>query len=120
MRFLSLYLPADTKKAESGAPPSPQELARMGKLIEDGFKSGTLLLTEGCQPTSKGARVRLSKGKVTVTDGPFTEAKELVAGLAILQAASKEEAIEQAKRFLEIAGDGVTEIRQLHEPSDFA
>jgi hypothetical protein len=120
MRFLTLYRPADTKDMEAGVPPSPQEMAAMGKLIEEGFKSGTLLATEGCQPSSKGARVRRSGGKVTVTDGPFTESKEIIGGFAIIRASSKEEAIEQAKRFLDVAGDGVSEIWQLHEQSDFA
>jgi hypothetical protein len=94
-------------------------MADMGKLIEEMVSSGVLLSTEGCQPSSKGARVRLSGGRFTVTDGPFTEAKELVGGFAILQAKSKEEAIELTKRFLSVAGDGESEIRQLHEASDF-
>ena len=69
MRFLCLYKP---NKPE-GTPPTPQEMAAMGKLVEDGFKSGKLLATEGCLPSSKGARVRQTSGKYTVTDGPFTE-----------------------------------------------
>jgi hypothetical protein len=120
MRFLTLYKPADTKSMEAGVPPSQEEMAAMGKLIEDGFKSGVLLAAEGCQPSSKGARVRRSGGKVTVTDGPFTESKEIIGGLAIIRASSKEEAIEHAKRFLDVAGDGVSEIWQLHEDSAFA
>jgi hypothetical protein len=120
MRFLTLYKPADTKSMEAGVPPSQEEMAAMGKLIEDGFKSGVLLAAEGCQPSSKGARVRRSGGKVSVTDGPFAESKEIIGGLAIIRASSKEEAIEHAKRFLDVAGDGVSEIWQLHEDSDFA
>ena len=92
----------------------------MGKLIDEMTKAGVLLSTEGCQPSSKGARVRLSGGRIAVTDGPFTEAKELIGGFAIIQAKSKAEAIEWTKRFLEVAGDGESEIRQLHEASDFA
>ena len=92
----------------------------MGKLIEEMTKEGTLLSTEGCQSSAKGARVRLSGGKITVTDGPFVETKELVGGFAIIQAKSKEEAIELTKRFLKVAGDGETEIRLLHEQGDFA
>ena len=115
MRFLCLYKPT---KAE-GAPPSQEEMAEMGKLIEEMMKAGVLLSTEGCQPSSKGARVRLSGGRITVTDGPFTEAKELIGGFAIIQAKSKAEAIELTKRFLKVAGDGESEIRQLHEASDF-
>ena len=99
MRFLSIY-----KTAERGVPPSPEEMAKMGKLIEDEMKAGTLLATEGCLPTALGARVRISGGKLTVTDGPFTEAKEVVGGFALLKANSKEEAIELVKNFLHVAG----------------
>lgn len=118
MRFMMMYKPAQDEKA--GALPSKEYLAEMAKHIEEGMKSGTLLATEGLQPSAKGARVRLSGGKVTITDGPFTEAKELVAGFALIRANSKEEAIEMAKNFLQVAGDGETEIRQLYEASDFA
>jgi len=95
-------------------------MAQMGKLIEESMKSGTLLATEGCLPSAKGARIRLSGGKFTVTDGPFTESKELVAGFALIKAKSKEEAIEYTKNFLKIAGDGETEIRQVFDAADFA
>ncbi len=110
MRFLSIY-----KTTERSVPPSQEEIARMGKLIEEGMKAGFLLAVEGCMPSALGARVRLSNGKVTVTDGPFTESKEVVGGLAILQANSKEEAIESVKQFLSFAGDGECELRQLFE-----
>jgi len=116
MRFLCVYKPSQ----EEGGRPSPEHVAAMGKLIDTMVKAGVLLSTEGCQPSSKGARVRLRNGQVSVTDGPFTETKELIGGFAILQAKSKEEAIELTKRFLAVAGDGETEIRQLYEPSDFA
>jgi len=115
MRFLSIY-----KHAETGVPPTPDEMAQMGKLVEEMFKSGTLLATEGCLPTVKGARVRRAGDKVTVTDGPFTEAKEQVGGFALLRASSKEEAIELTKRFLAVAGEGECEIRQIYESQDFA
>jgi len=110
MRFLSIY-----KTPETGAPPTPEEMARMGKLVEDGMKAGFLLAVEGCMPSAAGARVRLASGEVTVVDGPFTEAKELVGGLAILQADSKEAAIELARQFLHVAGDGECELRQLYD-----
>ena len=116
MRFLCLYKPSKPE----GVPPTQQEMAEMGKLIDESMKSGVLLATEGCLPTAKGARIRLSGGEFTVTDGPFTEAKELVGGFAMIQAKSKQEAIEYTKRFLKIAGDGETEIRQVFEASDFA
>jgi hypothetical protein len=110
MKFLSIY-----KTVESGTLPTPEEMTRMGKLVEDGMKAGFLLAVEGCMPSATGARVRLSKGKLSVTDGPFTEAKEVIGGLAILQADSKEAAIELAKKFLHAAGDGECELRQLFE-----
>jgi hypothetical protein len=108
MRFLSIY-----KSAETNTPPSPELIARMEKLIEEGMKDGTLIATEGCLPSALGARVRLSRGKVTVTDGPFTEAKEVIGGFALLEAKSKAEAIDLAKKFLDVAGDGECEIRQI-------
>ena len=111
MKFLSLY-----KTAETGLPPKPEEISRMGKLIEEGMKAGFLLAVEGCMPSATGARVRLSKGKLSVTDGPFTESKEVIGGLAILQADSKEAAIELVRQFLHAAGDGECELRQLFEP----
>src|SRR5919206_5290615 len=113
MRFLSIY-----KTVETGVPPTAEHVARMEKLIEESRKAGVLLATEGCLPSAKGARVRLSEGKVTVTDGPFTESKELIAGFALLQAKSKEEAIQICKDFLQVAGDGECEIRELYEASD--
>jgi len=111
MRFLCIYKPA---KAE-GAPPSPEMMETMGKFIEQSFQEGFLLSTEGCLPSALGARVRSTGGSFTVTDGPFTEAREIVGGFALIQAKSKEEAIEFTKRFLAVAGDGETEIRQLYE-----
>ena len=87
----------------------------MGKLVEEGMKAGFLLAVEGCMPSATGARVRLSKGKLSVTDGPFTESKEVIGGLAILQADSKEAAIELVRQFLHAAGDGECEIRQQFE-----
>jgi hypothetical protein len=110
MRFLSIY-----KTAERNTPPTQQEMATMGKLIEEGMKAGWLLATEGCLPTALGARVRRSSGKVSVTDGPFTESKEVVGGFAILKANSKEEAIELTRQFLSVAGEGECELRQLYE-----
>jgi hypothetical protein len=115
MRFLSIY-----KTVERNTPPTAEEMATMGKLIGDSMKAGFLLATEGCMPTALGARVRRSSGKVSVTDGPFTESKEVVGGLAILKADSKEEAIEMARQFLAIAGDGECELRQIYEADSTA
>ena len=110
MRFLSIY-----KTAERNTPPTAEEMAAMGKLIEEGMKAGWLLGTEGCLPSALGARVRRSSGKINVTDGPFTEAKEMVGGFALLKANSKQEAIDLARKFLQVAGDGECELRQLYE-----
>ena len=110
MKFLSVY-----KTVERNVPPTPEEMDKMGKLIEDGMKAGFLLAVEGCMPSATGARIRRSNEKLTVTDGPFTESKEVIGGLALLQANSKEEAIEMVKQFLRVAGDGECELRQLFE-----
>jgi hypothetical protein len=110
MRFLSIY-----KSVERNGPPSQEEMAKMGKLVEEGMKAGFLLATEGCMPSASGARVRFSDNKLTVTDGPFTESKEVVGGFAILKANSKEEAIELARQFLQVAGEGECELRQICE-----
>jgi hypothetical protein len=115
MRFMMIYKPANVKEMEAGTPPTPENMAQMGKFIEGLAQSGVLLATDGLMASSKGARVKVSEGKVTVTDGPFTETKELIAGFAIIQLPSKAEAIELAKRFLTIAGDGESEIRQMHD-----
>jgi hypothetical protein len=115
MRFLSIY-----KSRETNTPPAPEHLAKMEKLIEESIKSGELLATEGCLPSAFGARVRLDDGKVTVTDGPFVETKEVIGGFAILRANSKEQAIEQARKFLHVMGEGECEIRQIFESADCA
>jgi hypothetical protein len=110
MRFLSIY-----KCPERNTPPSPEEMAQMGKMIEEQMKSGRLVATEGCMPSKVGARVRVENGKFTVSDGPFAEAKEVVGGLAILNAPSKEAAVEYVKEFLQHMGQGECEVRQLYE-----
>ncbi len=115
MRFLCLYKPA----APEGVPPTQEEIAKMGQLIDEMTKAGVLLSTEGCQSSAKGFRVRMDKSKVSVVDGPFTESKEIVGGFAIIQAKSKDEAVEWTKRFLNVAGDGESEVRLLHEFGDF-
>jgi hypothetical protein len=87
----------------------------MGKLIGDMAKAGVLLAVEGCLTSRHGARVSIAGGKHSVTDGPFPETKELIAGLCMLQVKSKAEAIEWTKRFLSVVGEGESEIRQLHD-----
>jgi hypothetical protein len=113
IRFLCLYKSAKPE----GTPPTEGEMAQMGKLIEESFKSGTLLATEGCLPSALGARIRMTNGNFKVTDGPFTEAKELVGGFALIKAKSKEEAIEFNKKFMKLAGDGEVELRQVYDDS---
>ena len=115
MRFLSIY-----KTRERSAPPSQEEIAEMGKLVEEGMKAGWLLATEGCLPTALGARVRRAEGKTTVIDGPFAETREVVGGFAILKANSKAEAIQMAKDFLQHVADGECELRQLYEGGECA
>jgi hypothetical protein len=110
MRFLSIYM-----CPERSTPPTAEEMATMGKLVEDWMKSGKLLATEGCLPTSHGARVRIENGKHSVSDGPFTESKEVVGGFAILDAPSKDIAVGYVKEFLNAVGTGVCEVRQLYD-----
>ncbi|HEY3079141.1 MAG TPA: YciI family protein [Chloroflexota bacterium] len=114
MRFLTVF-----SAVEREGPPDAEEVAQMGKLIGEMAAAGVLQTTEGCQSTALGARVRRSGGRVGVTDGPFSEAKEVVGGFAILEVASKAEAIEWTKRFLAVAGDGEAEIRQLYDEPAF-
>jgi hypothetical protein len=111
MRFISIFTHEPTNR-----PPTPAEMAAMGKLIEEAMKEGWLLATEGVSFGSTGVRVhRSTEGKVSVTDGPFTEAKEVIGGYALLRAESKEEIVRLTKRFLEVAGQGTCEIYQLYE-----
>jgi hypothetical protein len=113
MRFLCIF------SAAEGPPPGAEEMAAMGKLIGEMAAAGVLVATEGCLPSERGARVRLSKGSITVTDGPFTETKEVVGGFAIIETKSMAEAIQWTKRFITVAGDGVSEIRELHPTPAF-
>jgi hypothetical protein len=117
MRILGL-LKAD-ESSERGDPPSPELMAEMGKLMEDMTKAGIMLATDGLHPSSKGKRVRLAGGKVTVTDGPFTESKELVASYALFQVKTMEEAVQWTTRFLKVLGEGECELRPVFEASDF-
>lgn len=111
MKFFLMSLP-DEKTA--GTPPSPELMAEMGKFIEAEKKAGVLLATGALLPVSMGgARVKSEGGKFTVMDGPFTEAKELIAGWAIIQVNSREEALEASRRFYKVVGDGEGEIRQI-------
>src|SRR5215467_1260874 len=117
MRFMVLI--KANKDSEAGVMPSKQLLTEMGKFNEELVKAGVMLAGEGLQPSSKGVRVRFSGEKRTVIDGPFTEAKELVAGFWLWQVKSKAEAIEWLKR-APFDGGTEVEIRQLFETEDFA
>src|SRR5437763_453121 len=106
------------KNSEAGVLPDKKILTEMGKFNEELVKAGVMLAGEGLHPSSKGARVRFSEGKRTVIDGPFTEAKELVAGFWLWQVKSKEEAIEWLKR-APFGGGAEIEVRQVFEAADF-
>lgn len=107
MKYMALWHPANA------APPPQNHYAEMGKLIEEMTKLGVLIDTSGWDTKAPAIVIKNSGGKVTITDGPFTEAKELIAGYAIFKVESKEEAIKWGKRFIEIAGDGYSEMREL-------
>jgi len=116
MRFLSMIRTDEN----SGQVPSQQLMADMGRLMEELTRTGQLVSTAGLRPTSEGVRMRLRRGgELSVTDGPFTETKEVIGGYAILEAQSKAEAIELTRRFLKVHGtewDVECEVRQLDGP----
>jgi len=101
MRFLSLIRIDEN----TGRQPSQRLMDEMGKLMDEMTREGTLVSTGGLRPTKEGVRVRSRHGKLSITEGPFTESKEVIGGYAILEAKSKEEALELTKRFLRIHGD---------------
>jgi hypothetical protein len=116
MQFMALLKGSPETEARI---PSQEEVAMMGKYIEAAMKAGWLLATGGLQSSAKAARITYTGGKSTVTDGPFTEAKELIASYAILQVNSKEEAIARTSEFLALIGGGEVDLWQLYEPADF-
>jgi len=112
MRYMTLWRPTEEPK---GAP-TAEEMATMGVLIEDLFKQGVLIATDGLMSSASGTLVRQTGGKITVIDGPFAETKELVAGYAIFEVESHEKMVELTKRFLKtVKFDGVSEIRQMYD-----
>ena len=119
MRFMMIV-----KHAEKQGPPPQQLMDAIAKLAEEETKAGTMIGSGGLGPTAQGARVRLSGGKVTVTDGPFTETKEVVGGYAQFELTSREEAIKSAVRFMELhkqhwpGWEGETEVRQMFDTQD--
>lgn len=112
-----------TADSEAGVMPGPELLTAMAAYYNEMLQAGVLLAADGLRASSKGARVRFSRGKRTVIDGPFTETKELIAGYWLIQAKSLDEAIEWARRCPDPMGAGVDaeiEIRQVFENEDFA
>jgi hypothetical protein len=111
------------KDSEAGVPPSPELIAAIGKMAEEGYKSGKIVATGGLLPSKAGVRMKLSGGKITATDGPFTESKELIGGFAIANLASREEALEMCRNFMnvhaQVLGPGYEmscEVRPMYEP----
>jgi len=120
MRYMMIV-----KSAEKWGVPPKELTEAIGKLVEDEMKSGTMLGSGGLLPSAQAARVRLENGKVVVIDGPFTEAKEVVGGYAQFEFKTKEEAVESARKFMELhrqfwpGWEGETEVRPMFEPGDF-
>ena len=112
MRFLMM---TTNDSSQPSTPPSPEMYAAMGKLLEEMTRAGVLLATGGLDP-QQATRIKNENGKITVTDGPFTEAKEAVVGFALIEAKSKEEAIEYSKRFWSVVGNGQGVIHQVFGP----
>jgi hypothetical protein len=117
MRFMMLV-----KSAENSGPPPKALMDAMGKLAEEAVKSGAMLESGGLAQTAMSSRVRLTRGQVTTTDGPFTESKEVVGGYAVFEFKSKQEAVESAVQFMELhkqhwpGWEGETEVRQIFGP----
>jgi hypothetical protein len=121
MRFMAIVKPG--KDYEAGRPPSPGLMAAMGKLNDESTKAGIFVTGGGLRPSAHGHKVRMAGGKITVTDGPFAETKEVIGGFAILNYATHEEAIAGARRVMQIhAEHGVTELeielRPMMDPAD--
>ena len=114
MRFMTLV-----KSAETNGPPPQALMDAIAKQGDEATRSGTMVEMGGLVPSAAGARVRLSKGKVVITDGPFSEAKEVIGGFAVFELPSREAAVEAAKRFMELhreqwpGWEGETEVRQI-------
>ena len=115
MRFMMFMIP---NVSEADWHPGPEAIAAMSKYNDELNRAGVLLALDGLQPTAKGARVSFPEGRPVVTDGPFTEAKEMIGGYWLIQAKSKQEAVQWASRCPAAQGD-VIEVRQVYEPQDF-
>jgi hypothetical protein len=113
MKFLMI-----TKSVPGAPPPSPEQMMELGRFTEEMIKSGVVLLTGGMIRPSTGLQIRNTGGKISVTDGPYAETKELIDGFAIVEARSKEDAIAHATRFLKIVGDAEGEILRIFSSED--
>jgi hypothetical protein len=119
MKYLSFIRHSESLRAQT---PPPALMEAMGKFVQKSLKEGTLVDTGGLLPSKDGARLRLANGKITITDGPFTESKEVIGGWAILQAATKEEALRVATEFMELHRkywpefEGESEVRPMFDP----
>ena len=112
MKFLLTY------KSTTSAPPSAETMAAIDQLTREMTESGILLMTGGLVRPNSGVQLKYERGKLSVTDGPFAETKELIDGFALVRASSKQEAIELAQRFMKVAGDGEGEVLQVFDASD--
>ena len=110
MKFLMTY-----QQKPDAPPPTPQQMAAIGALTERNIKSGVVVMTGGLVRPSRGIQIRCDSGQVSITDGPFAETKELIDGFALVEVASREEAIKIATEFMQVAGDGTGEILQVYE-----
>jgi hypothetical protein len=111
MKFLMTY-----EQSANLAPPTPEKMAAIGSFTQEMMKSGVLVMTGGLQRPTKGTRIKMTGGDFTVLDGPFAETKELIDGFALVEVKSKQEALDVARRFMAIAGDGQGEILQVFDP----
>ena len=109
MRFLGYTLANEAETPTE--PPDPQMYEKMGAFVEEAVKAGVIVATGGISPTSEGAIISLKDGEFTVVDGPFTEAKELVGGWALMECRDRDEAIEWSKRFVSVLGEGEVRVR---------
>jgi hypothetical protein len=115
MRFLTYTLGDDSLPTP---PPTPELMHDMNQLVEDATRAGVLIATGGLAPSAQGTRVQYDGSQFSVTDGPFTETKELIGGWALLEVRDKAEAVEWTKRFLALTGGGESSVRQVFGPDD--
>ena len=109
MKFLMTYA------SDSSAPPTPEQMAAIGKFTVEMIKAGVVVMTGGLQRPAKGTHVRFADGQFAVTDGPYAETKELIDGFALIECKSREEALAHCERFMRVAGNGEGEILQVYE-----